>query len=122
METSWSSPFHLARKKDNGWRPCGDYRALNARTVPDRYPVRHIPTNFTYQLAGSAVFSKIDLVKAYNQIPVYSEDVPKTAITTPIGHFEFRFMTFGLRNAAQTFQSYMDEVHKGLSFVYLLGE
>lgn len=116
-ESPWASPLHLARKKDDGWRPCGDYRALNARTIPDRYPIRNLQ-DFAYQLSGSHIFSKVDLIKAYNQIRVNEVDIPKTAITTPFGLFEFPYMTFGLRNAAQTFQRFMDEVLKDLPFVY----
>ncbi|GFV82691.1 retrovirus-related Pol polyprotein from transposon opus [Trichonephila clavipes] len=112
-----ASPLHLVNKKDDTLRPCGDYRRLNAQTIPDRYPIPRIE-DFNYILKDKKIFPKIDLVKAYYQIPITKEDKEKTAITTPFGLYEFNTMSFGLRNAPSTFQRFITEVLYGLDFVF----
>jgi cytoskeleton-associated protein 5 len=90
---------------------------LKAHTIPERYPVSHIQ-DYAHRLSGCIIFSKIGLMRAYHLIPVHPDDIQKTAITTPFGVFEFPFMSFVLRSAAQTFQCFTDEILKGLDFCF----
>ena len=118
-KSPWASPLHVTPKKGpEKWRICGDYRGLNAQTKPDRYPVPNLQ-DFNLELDGATIFSMIDIKRAYHQIPVAEEDFEKMAIITPFGLFESVTMPFGLRNAAQTFQRFLDSLFRDLPHVYV---
>jgi cleavage and polyadenylation specificity factor subunit 1 len=113
----WASPLHMVKKTNGSWRPCGDYRHLNSITRHDSYPLPRI-ASMTNRLAGATIFTKLDLVRAYHQIPMAPEDVEKTAINTPFGLWEFVRMPFGLRNSAQSFQRFIDSITADLDFCF----
>ena len=119
------SPFGagvlFARKKDGSLRLCIDYRALNAITVKDKYPLPRID-EILDNMQGCTVFSKLDLHQGYHQIRVHYEHVSRTAFQTKYGSFQFRVMPFGLTNAPATFQRTMNLImqkHRIYADVYL---
>ncbi len=117
----WASPLHMVPKRETAlWRPCGDYRGLNKITVNDKYPLPRL-RSLAMSLNNKTIFSKIDLQRAYLQIPVAKDDLPKTAVCTPFGLFEFLYMPFGLKNAGSTFQRFIDTILVNVknTFTYL---
>ncbi|GFU23585.1 retrovirus-related Pol polyprotein from transposon gypsy [Trichonephila clavipes] len=107
-KSPWSSPLHVVPKSDSTVRPVGDYRQLNSVTEFDSYPMPYL-NDFAHALHGKKIFSKIDIFKAFHQIPIAECDIPKTAVTTPWGLYEYTHLCFGLVNAPQTFMRFMHE-------------
>lgn len=123
----WSAPLWVVPKKldasgETKWRVVIDYRKLNNVTVGDAYNLPNI-TEILDQLGHSVYFTILDLVSGFHQIPMRKEDIPKTAFTTPSGHWEFTRMPFGLKNAPARFQRMIDIALIGLNhlqcFTYL---
>ncbi|GFT90814.1 retrovirus-related Pol polyprotein from transposon 17.6 [Trichonephila clavipes] len=113
-----SSPLHVVPKSDSTVRPVGDYRQLNSVTEFDSYPMPYL-NDFAHALHGKKIFSKIDIFKAFHQIPIAECDIPKTAVTTPWGLYEYTHLCFGLVNAPQTSMRFMHEVLRGLPFCFV---
>ena len=104
-----ASPVLFAKKPGGGLRFCVDYRALNAITIKNRYPLPLIQETLA-QLSKAKYYTKLDVISAFNKIRMAPGQEWMTAFNTRYGLFESMVMPFGLSNAPATFQSRINEI------------
>lgn len=111
----WGSPIQLVRKKNGKMRPVVDFRRLNLVTVPDAYGLPRIQDCLD-AVSGATLFSTFDVTSSYHQIPVKESDIPKTAMVTKYGLFEYLRLPFGVTNGPGTCQRLMELILQGLQW------
>ena len=116
--SQWNAPLLVVPKKADSTgksrlRIVIDFRKLNDLTIGDSFPLPNID-EILDQLGNAKYFTTLDLASGYHQIPMAEHDKPKTAFSTPYGHYEYNRMPFGLKNAPATFQRLMNSVLTGM--------
>ncbi|XP_068242292.1 uncharacterized protein [Palaemon carinicauda] len=111
---------HLIPKKDGSLHPCGGYSHL--QTEPDHYRLPTMADVISYWHKAK-VFSILDHLNGYYQMPMNTEEIPKATITILFGTNTFNYSGFGFRNARGTFQHLMDGILRDLPFsVYYMDD
>lgn len=111
--SAYNSPVVVVKKPDQTNRLCIDFRQLNKALVSTAEPIPNADEIFA-GLANKRFFSKFDLSKGYWQVPLDDESKGKTAFSTPTGHYQFRYMPFGIKNAPAIFTQLMRRVLGGI--------
>ncbi|MBW0537182.1 hypothetical protein O181_076897 [Austropuccinia psidii MF-1] len=108
---------------DGKSRLCGDFRALNSYTKPDRYPLPRIPHSLD-KLAKAKYITKMYFMKGFHQDGVEPNSIKLLRIICHMGIYEYTRMAFGIKNAPAHFQRMMDtifqeEILEGWMVVYI---
>ena len=112
--SAYSAPCLLVYKKSGKPRLVVDYRKLNGKIQPIQYPLPHLESTLQ-SLGGNSVFTTLDLLSGYHQIPLRVEDHHKTAFTTGRGLYEYKRVPFGMITSGAAMQYAMERVLGGLN-------
>ena len=108
-----ASPILFARKPEGGLRFCVDYRQLNAMTIKNQYPLPLIKETLE-RICKAKIYSKIDIIAAFNRLRMQQGEEWKTAFRTRYGLYEYLVMPFGLANAPSSFQNFINDILHGM--------
>ena len=109
----WASPVVMVPKADSTLRLCTDFRKVNSVTIADPFPLPRVE-DLLDRIGKAKYLTKLDMTRGYWQVPLDDVSVPVSAFVTPFGHFQWRYMPFGLRNAPASFSRIVSKLLTGL--------
>jgi Reverse transcriptase (RNA-dependent DNA polymerase) len=101
------------KKKDGSLQLVQNYRALNAITVKNKYPLFLI-SKLINKLQRAKYFTKLDVCWGFNNVHMKEGDEWKAAFQMDRGHYKPLVMFFRLTNSLATFQTMMDSIFEEL--------
>ena len=110
--SQWAHPLVSVPKADQGVRITSDLSALNKYVIPERYPLPHIKDLFL-EMAGSKIFSKLDLKKGFYHIQLNSDSRDLTTTITPLGLRRYCRLPMGLTDSSAIFQRLIHQILSG---------
>lgn len=122
----YNSPVIIVPKKSTDGTPkhrmCIDYRKLNKKIIPDKFPLPRIE-EILESLGRAKFFTVMDLYSGFHQIPLSKESRPITAFSTDTGFYQWKVLPFGINIAPASFSRMMTIAFSGLSsqqaFIYM---
>lgn len=112
----WNTPLLAVPKANGTLRICHDFRALNNAIKDDQFPMPQ-PREVLEQLAGSVIFSCLDLKESFNQLPLSPESRSLTAFTIDDMQYVCVGAPFGLKTLTSIFQRLMRRIFHGVTNV-----
>jgi hypothetical protein len=104
MHPKWfANPILVLKKNKVDWRMCVDYTNLNKHCSKDSFRLPRID-QVVHSTVGCFVLSFLNCYLGYHQISLAKEDQENIVFITPFGGFYYTSMSFGLKNAAATYQ------------------
>ncbi len=118
--SDWASPIVIVPKSDKSIRICGDYKVTINPSLESRvYPMPTAEDLFS-KLAGSKIFTKLDLSSAYQQLELSENSKPLLVINTHKGLYEYQHLSFGVSTAPAIFQCVMEQILQGIDGLEVL--
>ncbi|CAG8477697.1 4990_t:CDS:2 [Dentiscutata erythropus] len=108
-QSPWFSPIVVVPKKSEKLCLYIDYCKLNAVMKKNSYPLPCMD-DLLETFSKARLFSSLDLLSGYWQLPINEKNKEKTVFVTFCGTYKFNVMSFGLCNAPASFQRLMDKI------------
>ncbi len=91
-----------------------DVAEVNVLTVPDHYPFPVLSELLQSLGKHNTVFTSLDILPGFWQIPLDDKSREITAFSTPTDHYEWLHLPKGLHDAPLTFQSMVNTLFPGV--------